>query len=123
MPDANIRPSNKKRNESQHSLIVLALLVVMAKVLALEGQVVRLGAALVQGDQQIGTEIAVAQRQTRIGHLLVCCCHDVYSVEDGRGRVIDVEMEIVRLLFDQSENAVYGPKNKSLLGSMPCVKI
>lgn len=36
---------------------------------------------------------------------------------------MDVEMEIVRLLFDQSENAVCGPKNKSLLGSMAYVKI
>lgn len=56
-------------------LVVLALLIDVALVLALEWEVVGLGAALVEGDQEVGAEIAVAKRKTSILHFLVCGGH------------------------------------------------
>lgn len=47
----------------------------MALVLALEWEVVGLGAALVEGDQEVGAEIAVAERKTSILHFLLCGGH------------------------------------------------
>lgn len=70
-------------------LIVLALLIDVALVLALEWEVVGLGTALVEGDQEVGTEITVAERKTSILHFLLCGGHGrlLLSVEwrEGKG--------------------------------------
>ena len=66
-------------------LIVLALFVDVALILALEWQIVGFGSALVQGDQQVRTEITVAQRKTSILHFLLCGGHDVLVMVFWRG--------------------------------------
>jgi hypothetical protein len=51
--------------------LVLALLVAVALVLALPGQVETLPAARVERDEELGAEVARAQRQARFHHLLL----------------------------------------------------